>query len=132
MTEHDTDPHELGEEHPTMAECPIAKSGCPPMQGLAAVMLTFVADHDKWKRSLELRIDNLRDQWKEPTAVRLERDDRSAQVARKAIRWPALIVALAALVTALAGAYQTIHQSHAAGAHLTAGPAGAQPTAGAP
>jgi len=113
VTEHDTDPHELGEEHPTMAECPVAKSGCRSMNTLTDVMLEFVADHNKWKRSLELRIDSIRDQWKEPTAVRIERDDRSAQVARKAIRWPALIIALAALVTALAGAYQTIHSAQA-------------------
>jgi hypothetical protein len=113
MTDHDTDPTELVDEHPTAAECPVAKSGCRSMRTLTDVMLDFVADHNQWKRSLELRIDSLRDQWKEPTAIRIERDDRSARVARKAIRWPALIVALAALVTALAGAYQTVHSAQA-------------------
>jgi hypothetical protein len=113
MAEHDTKPNELAEEHPTLAECPAAKAGCGPMHNLTSIMLEFVNDHNHWKRSLELRIDSLRDQWKEPTAVRLERDDRSAQVARKAIRWPGLIVALAALVTALAGAYQTVHSAQA-------------------
>jgi len=121
MTDRDTDPTELASEHPTMAECPIAKSGCQPMHNLTTVMLDFVADHNKWKRSLELRIDNLREEWREPTQVRIERDARSEKVARKAVKWPALIVALAALATALAGAYQTIHQSHAAGTQPPAG-----------
>ncbi len=93
--------------------CPIGKHGCEPMHALTNIMLDFVRKHDEWKRSLELRIDSLREDWKEPTMVRNERDERSRVVARKAVRWPALIVAVAALVTALAGAYQTVHQAHA-------------------
>jgi hypothetical protein len=48
MTTHDTDPHELGEEAPTVADCPIAKTGCQPMATLTNVMLEFVQSQNKW------------------------------------------------------------------------------------